>query len=167
MLQHGTVLPLNYTLWWAPVQMWLSGQAKHDTNHIQTGRLDDSAWQQTGPQKRPPNCRLPCWADLIGVVCLDRTCIEIAGQIFEAIDETVSPCDDFYSFACNGWKRSHRIPYGKSSWSQVDELLKNTNQLVQQLLGRTATTINQHSQHFFSVYRLLFSPSGGTTCSIG
>jgi endothelin-converting enzyme len=40
-------------------------------------------------------------------VCLTSTCVRIAAGILEGLDETVDPCDDFYSFANGGWLEQH------------------------------------------------------------
>jgi hypothetical protein len=34
----------------------------------------------------------------------------IASDILNTIDESVSPCDDFYHFSCGSWIRSTNIP---------------------------------------------------------
>lgn len=43
----------------------------------------------------------------------------------EALNRGVSPCDDFYEFACGGWIEKTEIPAGKSRWyrsfSTIDE----------------------------------------------
>ncbi len=33
-----------------------------------------------------------------------------ASDVINLIDESVSPCDDFYKFACGGWIQSTTIP---------------------------------------------------------
>jgi endothelin-converting enzyme/putative endopeptidase len=39
-----------------------------------------------------------------------------------ALDRTVSPCDDFFRFACGGWIASHPIPPDRPRWGRFDEL---------------------------------------------
>ena len=34
----------------------------------------------------------------------------VAGDIIESMDASVDPCDDFYSFSCNGWINKHPLP---------------------------------------------------------
>ena len=45
-------------------------------------------------------------------VCTTAVCVELAAEILESIDESKSPCDDFYNFACGQWEQSHYLPPG-------------------------------------------------------
>jgi len=35
--------------------------------------------------------------------CMTTECFKVAGEIMLSLDQTVSPCDDFYMHACGGW----------------------------------------------------------------
>lgn len=38
-------------------------------------------------------------------VCVTSACVEAAANLMGSIDETLSPCDDFFEYACAGWNR--------------------------------------------------------------
>lgn len=39
-----------------------------------------------------------------------------------SIDESVDPCEDFWSFACGKWQDSHTIPGDKKEVTVFDEM---------------------------------------------
>ncbi|XP_077498493.1 neprilysin-1-like [Amblyomma americanum] len=47
-------------------------------------------------------------------VCKTEVCKERAKLINASLDLCVDPCEDFYSYACGGWKKNHPIPESKS-----------------------------------------------------
>jgi len=51
----------------------------------------------------------------------------VAARILRTIDESVSPCDDFYQFSCGKWIESTIIPEHKSSQSTFDDLQDDLN----------------------------------------
>ena len=42
-------------------------------------------------------------------ICLTKECIAAANQLLRNMDQSIDPCEDFYSFACGGWIKSNPI----------------------------------------------------------
>jgi endothelin-converting enzyme/putative endopeptidase len=56
-----------------------------------------------------------------------------------AFDRSVSPCDDFFRFACGGWIAAHPIPADKPRWGRFDELADRNLQDLRSILEAAAT----------------------------
>lgn len=45
-----------------------------------------------------------------------------------ALDKTVKPCDDFYQYACGGWKKATSIPDDEDSWYRSFNVIGERNE---------------------------------------
>jgi putative endopeptidase len=56
-----------------------------------------------------------------------------------ALDRKVSPCDDFYEFACGGWLAKTEIPPDRSRWQRGFSVVQDRNELqLRQILDDAA-----------------------------
>jgi putative endopeptidase len=56
-----------------------------------------------------------------------------------AMDRTISPCEDFYSFACGGWMKATPIPDDEASWVRSFSVIhKENEEALRAILERDA-----------------------------
>jgi putative endopeptidase len=55
-----------------------------------------------------------------------------------AMDKTVSPCEDFYRYACGGWMARNPIPSDQARWGRFDELQENNRDILHNILEQAA-----------------------------
>ncbi|KAK6032875.1 hypothetical protein OSTOST_00920 [Ostertagia ostertagi] len=41
-------------------------------------------------------------------------------DLAKSVDRSIDPCEDFYSFVCNGWIKSHPIPENQFQYTQTE-----------------------------------------------
>jgi len=80
-----------------------------------------------------------CNQTLRSSTCLSPECVKVSAEIINSADFTVSPCEDFYQFACGGWIKSNPIPDGKSSWNTFKKLWQNNQNTMRNILERNMT----------------------------
>lgn len=61
-----------------------------------------------------------------------------------AMDKAVNPCDNFYEYACGGWRKANPIPSDKARWGRFNELAEYNLQVLHNIL-ETAAAPGKHT----------------------
>lgn len=65
---------------------------------------------------------------------------EYAKALLASMDTSVSPCDDFYAYACGGWIKSTPLPADKPSWTRSFSVIRDQNrETLKTVLEKAAT----------------------------
>ena len=62
-----------------------------------------------------------------------------SGIDLKAMDATVSPCQNFYQYACATWRRNNPIPSDQSRWGRFDQLQENNLAIEREILEKAAS----------------------------
>jgi hypothetical protein len=68
-------------------------------------------------------------------ICNTTSCQTAGKLIRDAINTSVDPCDDFYSFACGGWMATHTIPKDKPIYGNYYTLSETLQQSIKKELS--------------------------------
>nr|XP_022287833.1 endothelin-converting enzyme homolog isoform X1 [Crassostrea virginica] len=78
-------------------------------------------------------------------VCETKECILAASSILKAMDQSASPCTDFYTYACGGWDQDTPIPPGYSMWDRIQELSYTNLHHLKDILEKPKSPVNYDS----------------------
>ncbi len=56
--------------------------------------------------------------------------LQLAGVDLDAMDQTVSACDDFYQFSCGNWIKKTQIPADEANWGRSFSVIRDRNEEI-------------------------------------
>ncbi|XP_035658643.1 endothelin-converting enzyme homolog [Branchiostoma floridae] len=92
---------------------------------------------------------------LLADICTDTNCLEAASNMLQNMNKSVEPCDDFYTYSCGGWIKSHPIiPWeveGRSVFSDIREKNEEKLRLLLEapVQRDTPASFERKLKHFF------------------
>jgi endothelin-converting enzyme/putative endopeptidase len=77
-------------------------------------------------------------AALIALAFPSLLVAQTGGVDSAALDRSVKPCQDFYRFACGGWRKANPIPADRPIWDRFAELAARNEATLRTLLEKAA-----------------------------
>ncbi|OWF55370.1 neprilysin-like [Mizuhopecten yessoensis] len=67
-------------------------------------------------------------------VCTSYGCVQAAASVYNNIDFSVDPCDNFYNYACGNWRKTHVIPEHRTYLARFSVLREEVQVTLKYLL---------------------------------
>uniref|UniRef100_H2ZJ08 Peptidase M13 N-terminal domain-containing protein n=1 Tax=Ciona savignyi TaxID=51511 RepID=H2ZJ08_CIOSA len=89
--------------------------------------------------------------------CLTESCLKTAAKILSRMDQSVNPCQDFYTYSCGGWLSKNYISPNKIEYSMASKMRERNDRIIYELLikptaqanGQRNTNLSQAEEKFY------------------
>ncbi|KYN10108.1 Endothelin-converting enzyme 1 [Trachymyrmex cornetzi] len=100
-------------------------------------------------------------------LCLTEQCVTAAAFLINSIDYSVDPCDDFYEYACGGWRKKNPIPVGKNIWSTFGKLEQDNQMVIKNVLEKPLSEMKSKAEKKAKYYYLSCMDANETIEALG
>ncbi|XP_043935096.1 endothelin-converting enzyme 1-like [Protopterus annectens] len=66
--------------------------------------------------------------------CQTEACQTVSAQLLRNLNQSMDPCEDFFSFSCGKWVSAHPVPPGKQKITVYDSVWENNQEILKMLL---------------------------------
>jgi endothelin-converting enzyme/putative endopeptidase len=63
-----------------------------------------------------------------------------SGVDLKAMDPSVNPCQNFYQYACGGWRKNNPVPADQSRWARFNELAERNLAIERGILEKAGNS---------------------------
>uniref|UniRef100_H2ZJ06 Peptidase M13 C-terminal domain-containing protein n=1 Tax=Ciona savignyi TaxID=51511 RepID=H2ZJ06_CIOSA len=75
-------------------------------------------------------------------MCLTESCLKTAAKILSRMDQSVNPCQDFYTYSCGGWLSKNYISPNKIEYSMASKMRERNDRIIYELLIKPTAQAN-------------------------
>lgn len=97
-------------------------------------------------------------------LCLTEKCLSLSLKIYQSLNTSIDPCEDFYEYSCGGWIEKNQIPAAMNRWGVLNSITYSNQVTLRQTLEDLSNLNNltQSEIKAIHLYHSCIDPEGIT-----